>query len=187
MRIWTRFVLAACFAAAALNSDAVTAATARSMIAELTALEKEVKSVSAMGATGADGYSKKVSDFRSRFAKVSDVTAEQRSDVFKRLSMISSDIRSKTTQTGGKPLRQQSSAHRHQDFPLQGQGCRRRDRGRRVLAAARHFPVARPASMILRRGQILRRWAICIATSVIGMTNSRRRFERRVARSSPKN
>lgn len=72
------------------------------MLAELTALEKEVKSVSAMGPTGADRYSKKVSDFRSRFLKVSDATSQQRSDVFKRLSKISSDIRGKTTQTGGK-------------------------------------------------------------------------------------
>lgn len=102
MRIWTRIALAVCFSAAVLNSEPVSAATARSMIAELAALEKEVKSVSAMGPTGADRYSKKVSDFRSRFLKASDVTSEQRSDVFKRLSKISSDIRSKTTQTGGK-------------------------------------------------------------------------------------
>ena len=109
MRIWTRFVLAVCFSAAVLNSDAATAATARSMIAELTALEKEVKSVSAMGPTGADRYSKKVSDFRSRFLKASDATSEQRSDVFRRLSAISSDIRSKTTQTGGKPAEPRST------------------------------------------------------------------------------
>ena len=109
MRIPLRAVSAACFALAPLifSGDIATAATARSMIAELAALEKEVKSVSAMGPTGADRYSKRVSDFRSRFLKVSDATSQQRSDVFKRLSAISSEIRSKTTQTGGKaaPLR----------------------------------------------------------------------------------
>lgn len=104
MRIPLRAVSAACFALALLifSGDIATAATARSMIAELAALEKEVKSVSAMGPTGADRYSKRVSDFRSRFLKVSDATSQQRSDVFKRLSAISSEIRSKTTQTGGK-------------------------------------------------------------------------------------
>jgi len=104
MRTPTRIVAAACFALALLNlpGEIATAATARSMIAELTALEKEVKSVSAMGPTGADRYSRKVTDFRSRFLKVSDATSQQRSEVFKRLSAISSQIRSKTTQTGGK-------------------------------------------------------------------------------------
>ncbi|MGZ0171089.1 MAG: hypothetical protein ACKVHE_16160 [Planctomycetales bacterium] len=54
MRILTRFVAVACFTLAVLNLpvEIVTAATARSMIAELTALEKEVKSVSAIFGLG---------------------------------------------------------------------------------------------------------------------------------------
>ncbi len=112
MRIPTRIVAAACFALVLLSllGEMATAATARSMIAELTALEKEVSSVSAMGPTGADRYSRKVTDFRSRFLKVSDATSQQRSNVFRRLSAISSDIRSKTTQTGGKAAPPRSTA-----------------------------------------------------------------------------
>ena len=94
---------------AVLSSGVATAATARSMLAELSALEKEVNSVSAMGPTGAESYSRKVSDFRSRFLKVSDATSEQRRDVSKRLAAVSSEIRSRTTQTGGVPAEPRST------------------------------------------------------------------------------
>lgn len=111
MTFLTRSAAATLFAIAiaVLSSDVATAATARSMLAELSALEKEVKSVSAMGPTGAESYSRKVSDFRSRFLKASDATADQRRDVSKRLSTISSEIRSRTTQTGGSPAKPRST------------------------------------------------------------------------------
>ncbi|MDA0806974.1 MAG: hypothetical protein O2983_04480 [Planctomycetota bacterium] len=111
MTFLTRSAAATLFgiAIAVLSSDVATAATARSMLAELSALEKEVKSVSAMGPTGAASYSRKVSDFRSRFLKASDATADQRRDVSKRLSTISSEIRSRTTQTGGSPAKPRST------------------------------------------------------------------------------
>ena len=110
MRILTRSAAATFLAImiAVLSSDVATAATARSMLAELSALEKEVNSVSAMGPTGAESYSRKVSDFRSRFLKTSDATAEQRRDVSKRLAAVSSEIRSRTTQTGGAPAKPRS-------------------------------------------------------------------------------
>lgn len=92
-----------------LSSNVATAATASSMLAELSALEKEVNSVSAMGPTGADSYARKVSDFRSRFLKAGDATTEQRRDVSKRLATISSEIRSRTTQTGGSPAKPRST------------------------------------------------------------------------------
>ncbi|MFT5325832.1 MAG: hypothetical protein ACI8P0_003705 [Planctomycetaceae bacterium] len=111
MKFLTRFVAVTCFAVAiaVLSSGVATAASARSMLAELSALEKEVKSVSAMGPTGADRYSRKVSDFRSRFLKISDSTTEQRRDVSKRLSAVSSEIRKNTTQTGGAPAKPRST------------------------------------------------------------------------------
>ena len=111
MNVLTRIAAVTCCAIAIgmLSSKVATAASARSMLAELSALEKEVKSISAMGPTGADRYSQKVSDFRSRFFKVSDVTPEQRRDVSKRLSAVSSEIRKKTTQTGGAPAKPRST------------------------------------------------------------------------------
>lgn len=82
------------------DSGIAGAATARSVLAELAGLEKDVHSISQMGSDGKDRYTKKISDLRSRLVRAGDTTSEQRHDASRRLAAISSEVRRKTIDTG---------------------------------------------------------------------------------------
>lgn len=131
MRFSIVLTMIACFAVLLADCRISVAATVRSMLAELAALEKEVQSVSEMGPTGADRYSRKVSDFRGRFLKASDVSFEQRRDVSKRLSAISSEIQKKTTQTGGAPATPRSTTRSSRSSKLSSSRSRLSSSGNR--------------------------------------------------------
>jgi hypothetical protein len=95
-----RSMLTACVTFGVLHISTTEASSARSMLAEVAALEKEVQFATQMGADGKDRYTKKISDLRSRFLRAEDATSEQRGDFYRRLSAISSAVREKTVQTG---------------------------------------------------------------------------------------
>lgn len=99
-----------CVSIVVADSGVASAATARSMLAELAGLEKEVRSISEMGPDGKERYTKKVSDLRSRLFRVKDMTSEQSRDASRRLAAISSEIRRKTIDTGRSESSTRSSS-----------------------------------------------------------------------------
>lgn len=106
-------------AAACVIPQPAVAATTRHLLAELASLESEVHSVSELGATGAERYSRKISDLRTRISQSADATSDQKRDASRRLSKLSSLIRQKTTQAGGPPVKTSRSANssRSRSFP----------------------------------------------------------------------
>lgn len=103
-------VIVACIALVVADPGVAGAGTARSLLAELAGLEKEVHSISQMGPDGKGRYTKIVSDLRSRLFRAEDATSEQRQDASRRLSAVSSEIRRKTIDTGRSPSSTRSSS-----------------------------------------------------------------------------
>lgn len=104
--------------AACAISQTTFAATTRHLLAELASLESEVHSVSELGTTGAERYSRKISDLRTRIFKSADATSEQKRDTSRRLSKLSSLIRQKTTQAGGPPVKSSRSVSSGKSRPF---------------------------------------------------------------------
>lgn len=106
----SRIAITVFFTFALLDTSTTLAARIENILAELAALEREVNSISELGSTGAERYSRKISDIRSRTFKSDGVTSDQRRQISLRLSKLNSLIRSRTTGAGGPPVRSSSRA-----------------------------------------------------------------------------